>query len=131
MSVGAPWTRAEDLRIFYCSLPARTLAAELGRTEAAVRRRRWILRNPERQRNVSGFGGATDPRAARERWRRNGGSRPRSDLDGASRGNSWLPEEDARVLAHSVPDRQLAAELGRSITAVQVRRWRLNHPGQG
>lgn len=37
----------------------------------------------------------------------------------------WTGAEDERVLAHSVPDRQLSAELGRSVMAIQVRRTRL------
>lgn len=37
----------------------------------------------------------------------------------------WTMAEDERVLARDKSDRELAAELGRSVQAIQVRRVRL------
>ncbi len=37
----------------------------------------------------------------------------------------WTEEEDKRVLAHDVPDRQLSSEIRRSVQAIQIRRTRL------
>lgn len=40
-------------------------------------------------------------------------------------GKHWTSAEDERVLAHDITDRELSAELGRSVQAIQVRRVRL------
>lgn len=37
----------------------------------------------------------------------------------------WTQEEDIKVLAHSVTDRELARDIGRSVQAIQIRRSRL------
>lgn len=37
----------------------------------------------------------------------------------------WTDEEDKRVLAHDVPDRQLSSEIRRSVQAIQGRRTKL------
>lgn len=39
---------------------------------------------------------------------------------GRNTGKPWTDEEIKRVLAHEIPDRQLADELGRSVQAIQV-----------
>ena len=42
----------------------------------------------------------------------------------------WTDREDTLVLAHATPDRQLAAQIRRSVRAIQIRRARLAHPEQ-
>ena len=37
----------------------------------------------------------------------------------------WTEREDKMVLAHSIPDRELAAKIGRSVQAIQIRRSRI------
>ena len=37
----------------------------------------------------------------------------------------WTEREDRMVLAHEIPDRELAAKIGRSVQAIQVRRSRI------
>lgn len=50
------------------------------------------------------------------------GSEP-GDFGGHKRGViPWEPWEEDRVVAHSVPDRQLAEELNRTLAAIIVRR---------
>lgn len=44
---------------------------------------------------------------------------------GPNTGKLWTSAEDERVLAHDITDRELSAELGRSVQAIQVRRVRL------
>ncbi len=47
-------------------------------------------------------------------------------------GKSWNPEDDFLILNRSVQDRQLAMMLGRTIVAIQIRRYRLkNYIKQG
>lgn len=43
----------------------------------------------------------------------------------ANRYGRWTEEQDQRVLAHSIPDRDLAKEFGRSVNAIGVRRSKL------
>lgn len=38
---------------------------------------------------------------------------------------SWTKEEDHRVLEHAIPDRQLAKEIQRSVSAISARRAKL------
>lgn len=38
---------------------------------------------------------------------------------------TWTEAEDRAVLAHSIPDRELAERIGRSVQAIHVRRSRL------
>lgn len=45
---------------------------------------------------------------------------------GPNTGKLWTDREDERVLGRDVTDRELSAELGRSVQAIQVRRVRLN-----
>lgn len=60
-------------------------------------------------------------------WRRRSGS-PEGRGNGSRR--QWTQEEDKQVLAHSIPDRELAVELGRTILAIQVRRSKIRRtPG--
>lgn len=40
----------------------------------------------------------------------------------------WTDEEKAAVLAHSVPDRDLAKTLGRSVQAIHAKRNALGEP---
>lgn len=37
----------------------------------------------------------------------------------------WSDEEDCKVLAHSVSDRQLSKQIRRSVEAIQIRRCKL------
>lgn len=39
----------------------------------------------------------------------------------------WTDEEDKRVLAHDISDRQLSSEIRRSVQAIQIRRTRLKN----
>ena len=43
---------------------------------------------------------------------------------------AWTQEEDRRVINHDVPDRILSEEIGRSVGAVQKRRWELRRQQQ-
>lgn len=40
---------------------------------------------------------------------------------------SWSKIDDARVLSHSISDRELSKEIERSVTAIQHRRYRLRN----
>ena len=40
---------------------------------------------------------------------------------------NWTEAEDSAVLLHAVPDRDLAKQIGRSVTAIQCRRSRLRN----
>lgn len=42
-----------------------------------------------------------------------------------NKGKLWTKEEDEKVLAHDIPDRELAELIGRSQKAIIVRRSRL------
>jgi hypothetical protein len=56
------------------------------------------------------------------RYSRRTGSEPR-DFGGHRRGRKlWSPDEEDRVVAHTVPDRQLAEELDRTVRSISVRR---------
>lgn len=44
--------------------------------------------------------------------------------DNFSSKSVYTTEELKRVMEHSIPDRQLAKELGRSIRSIQIARWR-------
>lgn len=58
---------------------------------------------------------------AKLRWRRQSGS---PGVVGQG-GPSYTADDDRAILAHAIPDRDLAAQLGRSITAIQIRRHHL------
>ncbi len=40
-------------------------------------------------------------------------------------GKRYTPEECARILAHEVPDRELATQLGRPVQSIQMKRTNL------
>lgn len=40
-------------------------------------------------------------------------------------GHPWTEEEDKLVLEHKMPDAELVRKIGRSISAIQKRRWKL------
>lgn len=62
--------------------------------------------------------------AAKRAWRLAGGSA--TDKPAAAvRRRRWTTDENERVLAHAVSDRELSAQLQRSMTAIQSRRTRL------
>lgn len=64
--------------------------------------------------------------AAQMRQHVEGGASIPGDLGGHKRGRKpWDADEEARVLDHAVPDRQLAEELGRSQKAITARRWQI------
>ena len=54
----------------------------------------------------------------------------RSRLEAWSGRAPWTVEACERVLAHTVPDRVLAEELGRSIEAIQIMRVKLKKRGR-
>lgn len=58
-------------------------------------------RNERRQRNYAQTAGAPNTRA------------------------EWTEREDKLVLAHTIPDRELAEKIGRSVQAIQIRRSRI------
>lgn len=58
-------------------------------------------RNERRQRNYAQTAGAPNTRS------------------------EWTEREDRLVLAHAIPDRELAAQIGRSVQAIQIRRSRI------
>lgn len=63
----------------------------------------------------------------KENWRRKTGSAAGKGHGGR---RPWTQEEDRQVLAHSIPDRELAAKIGRTVMAIQVRRNRIRQtPG--
>jgi hypothetical protein len=73
-------------------------------------------------------------REARRRYRRRrsriwNASKLRNYARGAlhrkNRYQRWTHKHDKKVLAHKKSDRELSAELGRSVTAIQTRRRRL------
>lgn len=48
------------------------------------------------------------------------------DFGGHRRGRvPWSADEEQRVLDHTVPDRQLAEELGRTKPSIIARRWQI------
>lgn len=60
------------------------------------------------------------------RWRRGtGSSGARGRASG--KGTNYTPDEDRQVLTSELTDRELAERIGRSVTAIQVRRWRLTN----
>lgn len=71
---------------------------------------RWKERHPE------------ETSQHKEDWRRKTGS-----VAGKGSGSKrpWTQEEDKQVLAHTIPDSELAVKIDRSATAIQVRRCRL------
>lgn len=60
----------------------------------------------------------------RRAWRLRSGSAPDPKASAVAR-RHWTPEEEARIFARDKPDRELAAELGRSINAIQTRRYQI------
>ena len=58
-------------------------------------------------------------------WRLRTGSAP-SIQERVNKG-MYTCEEDKLVLAHSIPDRELAKKLGRSVQSIQIRRNRLKN----
>lgn len=88
-------------------MPARSEQALVKRRTTI---RQWALDHPE---EVAGY---------KENWRRKTGS---SAGRGSGSKRSWTQKEDRQVIEHSIPDRDLAEKIGRSVTAIQVRRSRL------
>ena len=60
-------------------------------------------------------------RRMKESYRRRTGAS--KIVGGPSR--SYSTEEDRLIIMHGMPDRELAEKLGRSVGAIQKRRWRL------
>ena len=104
---GLPWLEEEDEFILAWRGTTPDLCAALGRTKNSVEVRRAALRKhgcPNQYR-----------RCAQE-----------STQDFAvNAGKPWRPEEDTLVLAQSVPDIDLAFQLGRTLYSVSDRRVKL------
>jgi DNA-binding CsgD family transcriptional regulator len=93
-----PWTEAEERTVRESDLPARELAATLGRTPAAINNKRKEL--------------ASNDDGPRTRKRRSKSSLPRP----------WTQEEDQVVMDEDLTGREQADKLGRSYAAVLTRR---------
>ncbi len=126
------WTPAEDGRLG--TKPDAELAKAFGRSEGAIRSRRWALRIPLKRsvplwtkREEKLLGTASDAEVARRLGRGERGVQLRRQtlgipkFGGISRPRPWKPEEDA--LLGKLPDREVARRLGRPLNVVQVRRY--------
>lgn len=83
------------------------------------RQKRYRKRHPEKY------------AASMRRHSEAGGTIP-GDFGGHKRGRiPWDALEEARVIEHSVPDRQLAEELGRTQKAIIARRSQIKRRGGG
>lgn len=74
------------------------------------RAKRWRKRHPDKW------------NAQARRYSESTGSEP-EDFGGHKRGRRpWTQDEEDLVIAHAVPDRQLAEELDRSLRSITIRR---------
>lgn len=89
-----------------------TPATAAGITQGYAWNKAWRERHPDR----------------RHRWKTDYRARTGSGTGPRLR-EPWTSDEDAAVIAHAVPDRDLAEQLGRSVQAIAMRRWRLNKRG--
>jgi hypothetical protein len=89
----------------------RDIAFLLNRSLDSVRRKKWMLENPERDREK------------KKEYRR---KLQEETLEVAKYNNSrWSKAEEEEVLNSKLPDPVLAKRLGRTISAIQVKRLRL------
>jgi hypothetical protein len=87
------------------------IAFMLNRTEASVRRKKWMLENPEKDKNK------------KLEYRR---KLQAETLVKADANNSrWTKAEEEELLNSTLPDTELAIKLGRTLSAIQVKRLRL------
>lgn len=87
------------------------IAFMLERTEASVRRKKWMLENPEKD------------RTRKLEYRR---KLQAETLIKADANNSrWTKAEEEELLTSDLTDMELAKKLGRTLAAVQVKRLRL------
>lgn len=59
--------------------------------------------------------------AEKQRYREKNGN-----MGDKNSGKRWSEDDDDLVMRHSIPDRELAVKIHRSIQAIQIRRSRLN-----
>lgn len=89
----------------------RDVAFLMKRSIDSIRRKKWMLENPERDREK------------KREYRR---KLQKETLETAKYNNSrWSKAEEEEVLKSTLPDPELAKKLGRTISAVQVKRLRL------
>ena len=87
------------------------LAFMLNRSVAAIRRKKWMLENPDRDRDK------------KKMYRR---KVQEETLRNASSNNSrWTKAEEEEILKSKLTDMELAKKLGRTISAIQVKRMRM------
>lgn len=87
------------------------LAFMLNRSVAAIRRKKWMLENPDRDRDK------------KKMYRR---KVQEETLRNASSNNSrWTKTEEEEILKSKLTDMELAKKLGRTISAIQVKRMRM------
>lgn len=68
---------------------------------------------------------------SKQRYRERTGSDPDKFRRGADFIRLYTPKEDELILSHDITDRELAEQLGRSVTSIQNRRWKLKTKMQG
>ena len=87
------------------------LAFMLNRSVASIRRKKWMLENPDRDRDK------------KKMYRR---KVQEETLRNASSNNSrWTKAEEEEILKSKLTDMELAKKLGRTISAIQVKRMRM------
>ena len=97
---------------------------KLNRARMRKIQRRWYENHPEKQKKF--------PRSVREKWqplrKQKDKSRYRRNWEKApNRRTRWTTDETNTLLTFTGTDRELSAILGRSISAIQLRRHALKH----
>jgi hypothetical protein len=122
------WAETREWGVFHLLVECRRLEREFNavnakiaemeknelaaRIRARIRARRWRLKNAAKIQRK--------PSTARHKAAYHAGWQ-----NAASRFKRWDEIEDSVVMEHKKPDRELSAELGRSVTAIQQRRVKL------
>lgn len=115
------WSPDELQLVLNSPLTARELAVQLGKTERAVKAKRWALRNPEQAKKRSDASNALKYK----RWRAQ-----KHDPDVTVRG-AWTDEETARLLDGDLATAtitQAAKALGRTLYSVRSKLYQQQSP---
>lgn len=106
------FTKAELKMIKEAPLSSmKDIAFMLERTEASVRRKKWMLENPEKDRT----------RKLEYRRKLQAETLVKADANNSR----WTKGEEEELLTSDLTDMELAKKLGRTLAAVQVKRLRL------
>lgn len=109
-------------------IPDVVLADMMGCTRSAIRTIRWKFLNPDKDKQY------------KKCWRKNNikkevrQAKKYQDTckkNNWNSGTDWLPEEDEMILNRKKPDKKLSKILGRTLTSIWTRRYKLKKLNNG